>query len=120
MIGEELPNGLIDVSLRSPHMAYTFQLDVLHLVPFSFVLVAVLARNNYWKYPVPGAVDDKNRELPGGSNAEQRLQTEWPGMRRHRRHYLRALPPDEVRKVPAVRHADDEEPILIDLVSRGQ
>jgi hypothetical protein len=47
MIGEELPDGLIDVSLRSPHMAYTFQLDVLHLVPFSFVLVPILARKGY-------------------------------------------------------------------------
>ena len=81
-------------------MAYTFQLDVLHLVPFSFVLVAVLARNNYWKYTVPDAVDDKNRELPGGLYAEQRLQTERPGMRRQRRHYLRALPPDEAPKYP--------------------
>jgi hypothetical protein len=47
MVGEELPNGLVDVGLGSPDMAYIFQLDVLHFVSFSFVLVPVLARNAY-------------------------------------------------------------------------
>src|SRR5215510_11592646 len=83
VIIKELPDGLIDVSLCSPHVAHTFQFDVLHFVPFSFVLVPILSRDPDRKQPVLSAVNNEHREFSGGANAVQRLQPQRPGMRRH-------------------------------------
>ncbi len=91
--------------------------DVSDLVAFALVFVAVFAGERDGEERVLVAVDDQDRKLAGGVYTEERFQAEGAGMRGDGGDRSGAFPADDVCEVTAVRHAENVDAVVVDLVA---